>query len=345
MPPRGYPGGEILRREDAARQDRARVVFEDRDAVDLHVDIRHVEVTDINAPILVPTGRREGRRRLRVRGTRRFGEPVQLPVARHDPPAGARTQVNPLLLERRVHSKRAAFGILLQSLDRGDRGQIDRAHPIGAGVALVRHSGYSFGDPALQGVVNGVPRGRPLGSMQVGGDTRHAPPFAVQLQHRVPPRGGIGDLVIGREPTSDEGGQRVLGEDAAHGVMARTPPELDATDLRDLMGMEGGMLGFEDEDRALDFLGERAMPFHLRRPEQTGHPFAIEAGRLPVEGALRCAGEASAFGRRIAEEDDGADQFVGALLGGADEQVELLPVVGRIDALPVSHRRPPFGQG
>jgi len=139
MPPRGYPGGQILGREKAASEDGTAVVLQNRDAIDLHADVRHVEMTDVNAPVLMATDRREGLRHLRVRGARRFSESVQLPVARHDPPAGTRAQLDPLLLERRVHPKRAEFGILLQPPDRGDRRQISLAHPVSAGVALVCH--------------------------------------------------------------------------------------------------------------------------------------------------------------------------------------------------------------
>ena len=89
------------------------------------------------------------------------------------------------------------------------------------------------------------------------------------------------------------------------------------------------MLGLEGEDRPLDLHGQRAMALHLRRAEEARHPLALEARRLPVEGALRRAGQTGALGRGVPEEDDGADELVGALLGEADEQVELLPIVGR----------------
>ena len=92
-------------------------------------------------------------------------------------------------------------------------------------------------------------------------------------------------------------------------------------------------------------VGQRAMALHFRRAEEAGHPLALEARRLAVEGALRRAGLAGTLGRGMAEEDDGTDEFIGALLGEADEQVELLPVVGRLDALPLPHRRPPSARG
>ncbi len=66
------------------------------------------------------------------------------------------------------------------------------------------------------------------------------------------------------------------------------------------------MLGFEHEDGPLDVVGQGAMALHFR----------------------------------WAKEDDGTEGFVRALLGEADEQVELLPVVGRCEALPVPHCRP-----
>ena len=131
----------------------------------------------------------------------------------------------------------------------------------------------------------------------------------------MPPRGRISDLVIGQESASDEDRQRVLGEDAPHGVVARMPSEPDTTDRRDLMVVEGGMLGLEYEDGPLDFLGQGAMALHFRRTEQAGHPLAREARRLTVERALRRASQTGALCRGMPEEDDGADQLVRPLLG------------------------------
>src|SRR3954454_9077702 len=100
-------------------------------------------------------------------------------------------------------------------------------------MALVRHPRQSFGDPAFEGVMNCVAR-----DLQIGGDARHAPSLAVQGEYRMAARGGVGDLVVGREAAPDEDGQWVFGEDTPHRVVARTPPELDAADLRDLMVVE-----------------------------------------------------------------------------------------------------------
>ncbi len=181
--------------------------------------------------------------------------------------------------------------------------------------------------------------------MQIGGDARDRPALAVQGEHRVASRGGVGDLMVGRESAPDEDRQRVFGEDAPHRVVARTATELDTTDLGDLMVVEGGKLGLEHEDGPLDFLGQGAMALHFRRAEQAGHPFALEERGLPIQSALGSTGQASAFRRGVTEEHDGADEFVGVLLGEADEQVKLLPIVGRLDALPIPHCRPPSARG
>jgi len=188
--------------------------------------------------------------------------------------------------------------------------------------------------------MDGVPR-----NLQIGGNTRDRPALAVQREHRVPPRRGADDLMVGREPAPDEEGERIFGEDTPHRVVARTPAELDTTDRCDLMVVKGGMLGLEHEDGPLDFVGKGAMALHFRRTEEAGHPLALEARRLSVESALRRAGLASAFGGRMSEEDDGTDEFVGMLLRETDEQVELLPVVGRCEARSVPHRHLPSARG
>jgi hypothetical protein len=111
------------------------------------------------------------------------------------------------------------------------------------------------------------------GDLQIGGDARHAPALAVQREHRVPPRGRISDLVVGRE--------------APHRVMARTPPELDTADRGDLVEMEAGVFRLEDEDGLLDLFGQRPMALDFRRAE--------EARSAPLAGracaAVRRSGE------------------------------------------------------
>jgi hypothetical protein len=59
------------------------------------------------------------------------------------------------------------------------------------------------------------------------------------------------------------------------------------------------------------------------------HPELVEAGELAVKGALRGTGLGSAFGGRLAEEDDRADQFGGALPQHPRLEFDLAPVRGR----------------
>src|SRR5690242_5739196 len=94
MPPRGCPGGAVLRREETARQDRPAVVLQNRDAVDLAIDVGgcllgQIDVPDIDRPVLMPPLRREGHplRCLRLRG--RAAEAVELAVQCEDAPASA----------------------------------------------------------------------------------------------------------------------------------------------------------------------------------------------------------------------------------------------------------------
>jgi hypothetical protein len=59
----------------------------------------------------------------------------------------------------------------------------------------------------------------------------------------------------------------------------------------------------------------------------------LEASRLPVERALRRSYLACPFGRRVPEEHDRTEQLIDKLLGKATEELELLPVVGRLNPL------------
>lgn len=119
MPPRGYPGGQVLPREEAAGEDGTREVFQDCDAVDGAADPAPFEVADIDRPVLMPPLRREGHRlRLScplIALCRRKAR--ELPVQRHNPPAGAWAQVDTYLPKRRMHPPRPQRRILLQLPD------------------------------------------------------------------------------------------------------------------------------------------------------------------------------------------------------------------------------------
>jgi hypothetical protein len=97
------------------------------------------------------------------------------------------------------------------------------------------------------------------------------------------------------------------------------------------MNPQGGMFGFQCEDRRAD-LRRQALMFLGRWREETGHPVLGESRRLPVEGPCGGTGLLSALRRRMTEEDDGTNQLVGELFGELGEQVQLLPVVGGIEA-------------
>src|SRR5688572_31823131 len=67
-----------------------------------------------------------------------------------------------------------------------------------------------------------------------------------------------------------------------------------------------------------------------RPPRSTLFPYTtlfrselVEAGNLAVDGARRGAGLGGAFGRGLAEEDDRADQLVGALARSEEHTSEL----------------------
>lgn len=61
--------------------------------------------------------------------------------------------------------------------------------------------------------------------------------------------------------------------------------------------------------------------------EEARHPFGVEAIRFAVERALGDAGSRGTLGGGLTEEDDRAQQFVSRLLGEADEEAQLVPVI------------------
>ena len=72
-----------------------------------------------------------------------------------------------------------------------------------------------------------------------------------------------------------------------------------------------------------------------RRRGEAGHAGWFEGVGLPVEGALGDPGLAGADAGRQSREDDGTEHLVAALRGKPTQQLQLLPVIGRLDPLVV----------
>jgi hypothetical protein len=95
------------------------------------------------------------------------------------------------------------------------------------------------------------------------------------------------------------------------------------------MHIEGRVLASGIEDRLADLRRQRAVLLDFGRWHEAGHAELIEAGDLPIEGTLGSTGLGGAFGRRLVEKDDRADQLVGALARRPRQEFDLAPVLGR----------------
>src|SRR5215208_5654177 len=69
-----------------------------------------------------------------------------------------------------------------------------------------------------------------------------------------------------------------------------------------------------------------------RESEEALHAFQVEGGGPAVERPLRRARLFGALGQGVAEEHQGTDELVVPLLGPGAQQLDLLPLVGMLDA-------------
>lgn len=144
----------------------------------------------------------------------------------------------------------------------------------------------------------------------------------------------------GKGAARHEGGERLLGEQPCHRFVAHTAIVAAAADGGDLVRTKGRVLGLEREDAVTDVGRDAAAVVRGSRGgrEEAAHALGVEAVGFAVEGAVGDTRGLGTCGSGQTEEHDGAQQFVESLFGKANEEAELLPVVGRGDALPFGHR-------
>jgi hypothetical protein len=115
-------------------------------------------------------------------------------------------------------------------------------------------------------------------------------------------------------------------------MRTRPPAKAHLADGGQLVRTEGRVLGCELAQGLAHLRWKPALSCRNWR-EEARHAVGLEAGRLTVEGALRRVRLTRALSWRVPEAGNGTQQLVGALLGKATEQLQLLPVVGRFHPL------------
>ena len=137
--------------------------------------------------------------------------------------------------------------------------------------------------------------------------------------------------MVGREPSRGRGNGRGFSQNPLDRVRTGALPEARPANRGDLVRVERRILALEVNNRLADGRGQPQMPFPLRRWREAGHAQSIERVGLAIEGALGDARGLRADRRGQAEEDDRANEFVGALRRRLREELELLPIVRRGD--------------
>lgn len=283
-------GSEILPARQAAGQDGSAVVLQNRDAVDPVVIESVVELADVDRPVLVPTISPEGHGLRLMRLACGARETIELAVEGEDAATGPWTELDAKLLEGRVDAELAQFGILLQLAYRQHGAQVDLAHAGFARMALIVQTEYALVDPALQG-----PRDGPSIDAEIAGDAGGGLPLTMQPNDGQAAFSSVTNRMIGRVAPQPTDRYRFLGQDAFDRVGTRSASEAGRADGGDLIRAERWVLRLELDDSLPDLIREVVLPCGNRR-EEAGHPVGLEACRLAIERALRCARLASTFG-------------------------------------------------
>src|SRR5687767_10899833 len=139
------------------------------------------------------------------------------------------------------------------------------------------------------------------------------------------------DLVVGREAAHEPQGHGFLREHALDRLAGRAPAKARVADAGDLVGFEAGVLGLEVHDEP-PHCGRKPAAASRLRTEEAVHALRLEAGRPAPQratGGRACLVRPPV--RRAAEQDQGADELVVPLLGPPAKELDLLPLVGRLD--------------
>ena len=197
--------------------------------------------------------------------------------------------------------------VLLQFLDGGDRPQRHLGPPPVRRPRLVRHARELLLRPALQRRVHRLPA-----RLQIRRDRLGVPALDVQPDDRQPPLDRVGDGVVGREAPVGAG---------RRGFSARTRLTVcglgrwpqRAQQIASARGCRAA--GARAWHRGSPG-GPPAGASGASRPSAAARGRPARAGRSGRPGGRGCGGGAGlggALGRRLPEEDDRADQLVGAL--------------------------------
>src|SRR5215204_4281189 len=125
-------------------------------------------------------------------------------------------------------------------------------------------------------------------------------------------------------------------------MFARFPARVHITDVGNLAQAHRRMLCLYVHDEP-SYGGRQLSPLGRLSVEEAVYPFDLEAVHPAVERPLGGAGLPGALGHGTTEQHKRADLFVADLFGPFQEQLEPLPVVGRLDAtvFSLSHLPPP----
>jgi hypothetical protein len=260
----------------------------------------------------------------------RAGEVVERAVPSQDPTAGAGAELDPQLFERRVDAELSELGIRLETAHRCHGAQVGLVCTCLRRPRLVCQSVHALGDPTLQRLVDARP-----GRLQVAGDALDVPSFKEQAHDGETTLDRVSHLAVRRKASGGAGRRESLGQDALHGAMLDAAIlEADTADRRKFPGSECRILGLQIDNVLAD--RGRQRPSIRRRGrrgiEQAGHPGRRESICLPEQRARGGSRLSGALRRCPTEQDDGAQELVRLLLWRADKQLDLLPIVSRLDA-------------
>src|SRR5829696_8494792 len=321
----GEVGGEVLGTGQGAREYGPGVVVQDGDHVSPAAELVSLEVADVDGPVLVPPPGGEGHLLFLLHRPFRLLQAVELAVEGEYAPAGPGAQVYADLGQRGMDAELPEVGVPLQPPDRLHCLEGHLAHAGRPAGAPVLETLRSFFRPPFQDPVDGR-----LVDLQVVGDGLGAPALGVQRDHRQPALAPLRHLVVGREAAHHAQGDGLLLEDPGHGLAVGAPPEAHVASVGYLVGVEARVVGLQVHDEAPHGGREPLAPGVLG-PEEGLHALLLEARQPAVERALPGASLACPLGHGTSEQRERADLLVGQLLAPQAQELELLPVVGRID--------------